>query len=244
MRILIANDDGIHGQGLEILVNWAKKLGQVTVFAPKKEQSGKSQSIDIHDPYEVKKVDYMPDVEAYTVDSTPADCVRVAVIALKKEFDIVFSGINRGTNIGSDIAYSGTVGIICEANLLGIPAVAFSTTPKGLETVGAHLDSVWEFIRQNKLLDKHNLYNVNIPPQVKGIRITRQGGHYSSDEYMVLENDMYGVKGINLYQHNEDCSIDTNAFHNHYVSITPLTIQRTQMDVFTALKALNDQNEE
>ena len=81
MRILITNDDGIQAPGLLPLVQWAKKLGQVTVFAPKTEQSAKSHGIEIRQAFEVKKLE-LEDVEAYTVDSTPADCVRFAVIAV------------------------------------------------------------------------------------------------------------------------------------------------------------------
>ena len=50
MRILVTNDDGIQSEGLKILVEWAKKLGQVTVAAPTVQQSAKSHAINIHDP--------------------------------------------------------------------------------------------------------------------------------------------------------------------------------------------------
>ena len=71
MRILITNDDGIWAPGLLPLVQWAKKMGQVTVAAPKVEQSGKSHGIELRKAFEVKKVDLEPEVEAYAVDSTP-----------------------------------------------------------------------------------------------------------------------------------------------------------------------------
>lgn len=77
MKILLTNDDGIQSEGLMIVAKWAKKLGDVTVSAPKFEQSGKSHSIDIHNPFEVKKVDYLDGVRAFSVDSSPADCVRL-----------------------------------------------------------------------------------------------------------------------------------------------------------------------
>ena len=126
MKILITNDDGIQSQGLRIVANWAKKLGDVTVCAPKFEQSGKSHSIDIHNPFEVQKVDYADDVRAYSVDSSPADCVRYGVLALGGEFDLVLSGINRGFNLGVDIVYSGTVGAAFEAAYFGIRSACSS----------------------------------------------------------------------------------------------------------------------
>ena len=98
MRILITNDDGILAPALPHLVEWAKKLGEVMVVAPKVEQSGKSHAIDFTRPIEIKKVDLFGDVVAYSMDSTPADCVRFAVLGLKEKFDLVLSGINRGFN--------------------------------------------------------------------------------------------------------------------------------------------------
>ena len=40
MNIIITNDDGIHAEGIRILAQWAKRLGHVTIVAPKTEQSG------------------------------------------------------------------------------------------------------------------------------------------------------------------------------------------------------------
>ena len=120
MKILLTNDDGICAEGLKHLVKWAKTLGEVTVFAPKTQQSAKSHSINIHGTYEVTKTDIFGGIEAYSVDSTPADCVRVAVLGMKKQFDLVISGINCGPNLGADIHYSGTVAACFEAALLGI----------------------------------------------------------------------------------------------------------------------------
>ena len=73
MRILITNDDGIDALGIKLLVDWARKLGEVTVVAPKVEQSGKSHGIEIHIPFEAKEIELAPDIKAYSVDSTPAD---------------------------------------------------------------------------------------------------------------------------------------------------------------------------
>ena len=76
MKILITNDDGIDALGIRLLAEWAKKLGEVTVVAPKTEQSAKSHAIELSKPVEIKKVDFMEGVTAYAMDSTPADCIR------------------------------------------------------------------------------------------------------------------------------------------------------------------------
>lgn len=242
MRIAITNDDGIHGEGLVQLVNWAKKLGEVTVFAPKFEQSGKSHTIEIHKAFEVTPVDYLPGVTAYAVDSSPADCVRIAVLGMHKEFDLVLSGINKGLNIGSDIMYSGTVSAVFEAAALGIPAIAFSTEPKSIHTAGQHLDRVWSFLQKHHLLEKHSIYNINIPSQPRGIRITRQGGPYFSDDFLPQANNMFLPQGKCVYAPSQESGLDTDAVLTHkHISVMPLTIQRADLGVYAQLQALQEE---
>ena len=48
MRILITNDDGVGAAQLIPLIKWCQKLGDVTTFVPKFEQSGKSHGFEIH----------------------------------------------------------------------------------------------------------------------------------------------------------------------------------------------------
>ena len=241
MRIAITNDDGIHGEGLFHLVNWAKKLGEVTVFAPKFEQSGKSHTIEIHKSFEVAPFDYMPGVTAYTVDSSPADCVRIAVLGMHQKFDLVLSGINKGLNIGSDIMYSGTVSAVFESAALGIPALALSTEPKSISTAAQHLDSIWAFIQNHGLLQRHSIYNINIPHEPQGIRVTRQGGPYFSDDFLPQENNMYLPQGKCVYQRCSSENFDTDAvLTDHYISVMPLTTQRVDFAVYDALKNLQE----
>ncbi len=240
MKILITNDDSISSPVLLPLVRWAQKLGEVTVFAPKYEQSGKSHGIEIHKPYEVKRTDALPGVEAYTVDSTPADCVRIAVLGMKKQFDLVISGINKGLNIGLDISYSGTVGAIFEAACLGIPAIAFSTTPAGFDHSVEQLDRIWDFFEQHDLLGKHSLYNVNIPESdSKEIRITSQGGPYYSDAFSFAD-DQATPHGIDVFQATNREDVDTDCvLRCGNISITPLTLDKTDRRIFSALAPLN-----
>lgn len=240
MKILITNDDGIYGEGLEILTRFAMKLGEVTVVAPKFEQSGKSHAIEIHKAFEVKKVDYIEGVEAYTVDSSPADCVRYAILGLKKKFDLVFSGINKGVNLGGDIMYSGTVGAAIEASRHGVNAIACSTEPDSFETAARMLDTVYSYFTEHRLLDQCSVYNVNIPLSVKGIRITRQGGPYFDDFYTMTDDHMFLPNGYCCYELAHDYNVDTDATMNGYISITPLTVEQTDRQVFEKLKALND----
>ena len=241
MRILITNDDGIQGEGLLHLVNWAKQLGEVVVAAPKVEQSAKSHTIEIHKSFEARKVEYLPGVTAYAVDSSPADCVRFMVLGMKEHFDLVLSGINRGLNLGADIMYSGTVAAVFEAAALGLKAIAVSTEPKYISQAWEHMDSVWAYFCHHGLLERHGIYNVNIPAQpLDEIRITRQGGPYYSDDFLPEENDLYKPKGKPVYQPSDD-SLDTDTVLTaRKISVMPLTVQRVDLAVYQELSQLND----
>ena len=240
MRILVTNDDSISSEVLLPLAKWAKQFGEVTVVVPKYEQSGKSHCIELHKALEVVQVPFGdPDSKAYTVDSSPADCVRYAIEGMHLEFDFVLSGINRGLNLGIDMLYSGTVGAVFEAACFGLPAVALSTEPGGFDEAMAALNEVKDFFLKHDLLKKNNLYNVNIPLNHKDIRITRMGGRYFADDFLPQENNMFLPTGKSVWKDSGDYSIDTNAALTGYISILPLTLNRTNMDAFDELKKLN-----
>ena len=242
MRIAITNDDGIRAEGLKVLMDWACQKGEVVVFAPKEEQSAKSHGIEIHKPFEVKRVQMDHGIIGYSVDSTPADCVRYAILGRHEKFDLIISGVNRGLNIGQDIIYSATVGAAFEAAALGVKALAISTDPASFASAASHLDAVYDYIANNDLLAKNDLYNINIPLNVTGgIRITHQGGPYYSDDFLPLENDLFRPMGKCVYRDRGDLDLDTDAVMNGCISITPLTIDRTHIGVYESLKGLNAQ---
>ena len=236
LKILITNDDGVDTVGIRLLARWAKKYGEVTVIAPKVEQSAKSHAINIRGAFEIKKVPFEDGIEAYSVDSTPADCVRFGVIGLKRKFDLVLSGINRGVNVGDDIVYSGTCAAIFEAARLGIHGIAFSAFFDGQEKASAYFDDAYQYILENRMLEDNPIYNVNIPNEPKGIRVTYQGSIYYSDEFLPCPE-----AGENMYRQDgeiipdeapEDLDRDTVAIHAGYISITPLIATRTDMATF------------
>lgn len=238
MRILITNDDGMHAAQLLPLIRWCRTWAEVTVFVPQVEQSGKSHSFEIHRPFEAKQVQLAPDVAVWAVDSTPADCVRLAVLGMGLSFDLVISGINRGLNMGSDIMYSGTAGAASEAVNLGIPAVALSTTPENYGRATEELDRILAFVRENRLMALHHFYNINIPAAPKGIRITHQGGAYYSDDFLPVGNDLYRPHGKSVWADSSDDTLDTDATLHGYITVTPLTIDRTDWNVYRRLRML------
>ena len=236
MRFLIVNDDGIDALGIKLLAQWAKQYGEVTVVAPKVEQSGKSHAIDFINPLEIKRVEFLDEIEAWSVASTPADCVRFAVFGLHRQYDVVLSGINRGVNVGDDIVYSGTCAAVFEAARMGIKGIAFSAFFDGQEEASKYFDEAYQYIEANDLLSQNLIYNVNIPHNPHSVRMTYQGSVYYSDEFVLdpsAGEDMYRQVGEQVFDDEpNDLNRDTVAIHAGYISVTPLCGTRTNMDVF------------
>ncbi len=236
MRILITNDDGIGASVLPHLVRWAMTLGEVTVAVPKTEQSGKSQAINFTHPVEIKRADIGVPCEVWAVDSTPADCVRFAVTGLGRHYDLVLSGINRGYNLGHDIVYSGTVAAIYEASRLGLRAIALSTGIDTFEPAMEALNTAYDYIGKRNLFAYTDLLNVNLPTQKPlGIRITRQGGPFFTDGFIPCGDDRYLQVGEHISRDGDDPRVDMNAIDDGYISITPMTIERTNLPAFEAM---------
>ncbi len=123
MVILVSNDDGFFARGLQPLVHRLSALGEVWVVAPETEQSAKSHGFTMHEPLRVKR----HRERWFSVSGTPADCVYVALHHLLPERPaLVVSGINRGSNLGNDVLYSGTVAAAMEGCLAGLPSIAVS----------------------------------------------------------------------------------------------------------------------
>ena len=236
MKILVTNDDGIDAPGIKILAKWAQKLGEVTVCAPKMQQSAKSHAINFHDHIEIQQIPYIDGVKAYVVDSTPVDCVRFATLGLDGSYyDLILSGVNKGFNIGEDILYSGTMGCIFEASLRGYKGIAFSTDPRDFAEATKRLDEIYDYFVQHDLLSHNDIYNVNIPLNSKGIKWTKQGGVYFNDEFVKIDDTHYHQQGYSMYELNHDYTLDTDAVMNNYISVTPMSTRRDNIAVFDKL---------
>src|SRR5690606_22955222 len=135
MLILCTNDDGYRADGLRVLSDAARELGDVEIIAPEREQSATSHSLTMHFP--VRRHRIAEDVQS--IDGTPTDCVALAVgMLLDQRPDFVLSGVNHGPNMGEDVLYSGTVAGAMEATILGIPAVAVSPTGRDPSAIAGY----------------------------------------------------------------------------------------------------------
>lgn len=188
MRILVTNDDGIYAMGLWALVGALKEVGEVVVVAPDREQSAVGSSVTLHHPLRAREIKpLVKGIKSYCVEGTPADCVILALgNLLDSRIDLVFSGINDGSNLGDDVIISGTVGAALQAYLKGIPSVALAVG--ALKDV--HFDAAARLAvvlaRIMEALPKEILLNINLPnlplDQIQGIEVTRLGRRSYSDE--------------------------------------------------------------
>ncbi len=238
MKILVVNDDSMSSPALPGLIRWARTRGEVTVVVPKVEQSGMSQSLEFVKPVALSKEFIAPDIEVYALDSTPADCVRFGVTGLRTTYDLIISGINNGYNLGDDIAYSGTVGAILEGSRLGIKGIALSAGHSRFVTAVEELDKIFDYIEKNDLLNKGDLFNINIPKETKGFKITKQGGEFYTDEFVDCGDGTVLQTGEPVVREFNDLSLDIDAVKNGYVSITPITACKTDLKVFENIKDL------
>lgn len=169
MKILLTNDDGYKAPGIYALAKRLEKKHQLILVAPEVEHSGMSHSITLRRPLEIRK-EKLEGIQSpvYSVQGTPADCVRVALNHLVEDgVDLVVSGCNLGYNAGMDILYSGTVSACAEANLYGLPAMAVSA--QMYKKFEADFDraadialDIFERVKED-LVEEVMTLNINIP---------------------------------------------------------------------------------
>ena len=179
--ILISNDDGVHAPGVRALFEALLPHGDCVVVAPHVERSGSGQALTLHQPIRVQT---LAD-NWHAVEGTPADCVLFALRSvLSRRPDCVFSGINRGPNLGQDTLYSGTVAAAMEGCLQNVPAVALSLCTHDAYELGDYSGAAQvagTLMRSKNLLNlaRGRVLNVNIPAvppaEFKGFKVATLG---------------------------------------------------------------------
>jgi 5'-nucleotidase len=239
MQILLSNDDGVDAPGLQALWTSLEDLGALTVVAPYREQSAASHGFTMHKPLRMSE----PRPRWFAVNGTPADCVYMGVHhVLDERPALVVSGINRGTNIGDDIHYSGTVAAAMEAALVGIPSIAVSLEVRSddeamhWETAGALARRLAQLVFDDPL-PRHSFLNLNVPNRalhdLAGIKATAMGRrlyHPLVSEHLDPRQKPYFWIG-GAHQ-SFDPSEDTDGywFERGYATVTPLRPNLTDHD--------------
>lgn len=253
VRILVTNDDGIDSQGIQKLADALKEIGDVTVVAPRTEQSAVGHAITMKIPLRVTEYYKNGDFFGYAVEGTPADCVKIGIRnILKTPPDVVVSGINHGSNTAINIIYSGTVSAAREAAIMDIPSIAISVTshmPKHFEYACQAAQKLAMRIKEIDL-KKGSLLNVNVPDlpssEIKGLLVTTQGKS-KWDEIYEERHDPYGKSYYwltgTLTKDDNEIGTDQFAIMNNYASVSPIHFDLTDYDTFEKLKSWNIEDE-
>jgi 5'-nucleotidase len=193
MKLLISNDDGIFALGIRTLANTLAAAGhEVTVVCPDRERSATGHGLTLHKPIRAEQVEsvFDPAIQAWACSGTPSDCVKLALGALlSAPPEMVLSGINHGSNLGTDVLYSGTVSAAMEGVIEGIPSVAFSLASFTEQDFQPAANFARTLVGQiaREPLPQVMLLNANIPAvseaEIAGVKITRQGVRRYFDQF-------------------------------------------------------------
>jgi 5'-nucleotidase len=252
LRILLANDDGVTSQGIQIISRMLAEKGWLAVVvAPDRERSGSGHAVTVDRPVRVHPLDpgmFSPGIAAYSCDGTPSDCVTIGLGVLCPTADCVVSGINQGPNLADDVTLSGTVCAAMEGTMMGRPAIAVSLCCKSGDSFKHNMTAalaamaVVEYIEKNPL-PKSVTLNVNVPNEliknIKGFKITQRGNRKYVDRITNMKdpygNDTYWIAGRSVEEHEE--GTDITAVKDGYVSVTPLQLDMTQYDILVEMRS-------
>jgi 5'-nucleotidase len=241
MRILITNDDGIHAEGLDICEKIARMLSDdVWVIAPEYDQSGVAHSLSLNEPLRLRQVAE----RRFAVRGTPTDCVIMGARHLLngKVLDLVLSGVNRGSNAGEDVIYSGTVAGAAEGTILGIPSIALSQAHKSRGSNKPYWETSLHFAPDiiRRLMANGMpcdvLVNVNFPDcppeEVQRIAVAAQGRRRKDRSRIEVRQDGRGNPYYWIGYQSQGVmrppdGTDLAALAERHIAITPLKIDMT-----------------
>jgi 5'-nucleotidase len=237
MQILLTNDDGIFAPGLAAIYKELVKMGDVTVVAPADSRSGTSHSVTFGQPLVCNKVDINGQFTGFSVQGSPADCVKLAVMQLHDgPIDLLVAGINNGANIGINVYYSGTVAAAMEAAFLKIPSVAMSLAAEEQMNFERAAEYCAKILKKLMPLKSGDVVNINIPQlskgEPKGVKVVPQSIEGLHEHYICQQNEqgqtVYKLAG-GLHR-DEQSPTDTTSLAQGYITITALAPDMTNHD--------------
>ncbi|MFA5668581.1 MAG: 5'/3'-nucleotidase SurE [Balneolaceae bacterium] len=237
--ILVSNDDGFFSSGIRALAEVAEEFGEVVIVAPDREQSAVGHAITTLSPLRVNEVLVAKKFKTFSVNGTPADCIKLAHgNLLDRKPDLVLSGINHGNNAGINALYSGTVSAATEGTVLGYPSIAVSSTSfdEHADLSGAQEAArrIVKYVLKNGL-KKGVTLNVNVPEgPFKGMEWSRMADSRYVEQYEhrldPFNRAYYWLTGkFEMLDKNEDA--DINVLSNGKASVTPIQYDHTDYDL-------------
>lgn len=231
--ILLTNDDSVNAPGIHALADCMAPHADIYIVAPAEPHSGQSAALTVGAPLHIREREGREGIRVFTVSGTPVDCVKLALHTIvPRKPDMLLSGINHGSNSGTAITYSGTMGAVLEGCMEGIPSVGFSLLHHSMKadfTLGI------DFVRGIALnvlengLPQGVCLNVNIPAKVRpeGVRVCRAAkGHWSEEYKRYLDpsgNPFFWLTG--RFVNGEPQATDTDEYwlSHRYISVVPVT---------------------
>jgi 5'/3'-nucleotidase SurE len=254
LEILLTNDDGFEAPGIRALYGQLRAAGhKVLLVAPATNASGSSSSFTWGKVAVTRSAE---DANIYAVAGTPATAVVLGATALypaDRRPDLVISGINDGTNTGSLLALSGTVGAALAGTMLlepPVPGVAVNAerpqSPESkqslpaahLEQVAAHLTQLIQstrgwFCDGGRVVRSTTVLNINYPSRsvasVRGVKVATQGR--TTDLHLDFEpagDGMYESQRVKVPAQRDDASSDNVLLEQGYVTVTPISADLDQ----------------
>jgi 5'-nucleotidase len=245
MRILVTNDDGIESPGLLALVQALRPIASIDVLAPDRNWSAAGHQRTIDRPVRVRSTVLADATPAFTTDGAPTDCVCLALAGvLPSTPSLVIAGINRGSNVGQDVVYSGTIAAATEAALRGVPGIAISLADWSSTRFDAAAAFVVDLVREVERngLSTDTIMNVNVPAipaeQIRGVAVTSLGqrmyGHKLEPRSDPFGHPYYWLAAGAPTDFAEP-GTDLAALADGFISITPLVVDRTHAPMLSEL---------
>ena len=254
MIVLLTNDDGIYAEGIQALAEALIQDENIDLYlaAPDHERSATGHAITMHRPIRAEEVKFLHNstLKGWSVNGTPSDCVKLAVeFLMPQRPDLVISGINSGSNLGTDVLYSGTVSAAIEAIILGIPAMAVSLTDQkdpDFRFAANFTLRLLKMVSSSKLPD-NTLLNINVPgktrKEIAGVAVTRLGlRHYRNafQERIDPRGKRYFWLAGEVVKSDEGEASDTDvaAVQNSFISVTPVHFDLTNYKLLKELREI------
>lgn len=259
MRILLTNDDGIQSRGIWALAVELSKQHSVVISAPLHQQSGMSHALSVLRNVEFIKLNekqisslinnFYPNtklennIEAWSIDGTPTDCTKIYLEALcQHKPDLLLSGINLGSNLATDVLYSGTVGAAMEGFLHEISSFAISLdihSSISFEQVALIMSNFINLQKNSPLL-----FNINFPKKFKDdipiFKFARLGKRDYINAFQKLTDECgrtFFKIGGQIYDIERGEGTDIFSVDEGFISVTPLHLDLTN---FLALKEFSN----
>ena len=247
--ILITNDDSVNAPGVRHLAECVRSMGDVIVVAPAHPQSGQSSALTVGAPLRISELPSdMDGVRMFSVTGTPVDCIKLALNAIvPRKPDVVFSGINHGSNAGNSEIYSGTMGAAFEACMQGIPAVGFSLLHHSMQADFSYARPYVAEISRRVLtsgLPVGVCLNVNFPARVaiEGVRVCRSArSHWTEEYHQYLDphgQPFWWLTGSMVNDEPQSTDTDLYWLSQRYATAVPVCPDRNALNAIAPLAKL------